>query len=253
MRIAADTHVHVYPGHDLRRLVQSLHGGLQTVSPDVALAYLTESRDCHAFDAWVKDPVAHAPEGVTLEPLAGGEACRVESGSARVLFLPGRQVVAAERIEILALATSAAIPDGAPAEDIVRQVIDAGGVPVIAWAPGKWFFSRGTLVQTLLEMFTPQQLLLGDSRLRPTVWLEPLLMRRARRRGFRIVAGSDPLPFSGDEIVAGSYGSVFDADFDMQAPLSSARRLLLESAGRFCGGRGGPIQTGLRLFRHARG
>ena len=252
MRIAADTHVHVYPGHDLSRLLRSLTAGLGRESPDLVLAFLTERHDCHAFDAWVTAPAEGTPSGMSLRPLAGGDACLLAQGPASCLFLPGRQVVAQERIEILALATRDAVPDGLPAADTVTRILAGGGVPVVAWAPGKWFFARGKVVQALLDRFTPGELLLGDTSLRPTIWPEPILMRRARRRGFRVVAGSDPLPFAGDETMAGTYGSRADVAFDMDDPLASARRLLRDPALGLMGRRGGPVKTGLRLFRHAR-
>jgi hypothetical protein len=39
-------------------------------------------------------------------------------------------------------------------------------------------------------------------------------MRKAKQKGFKVIAGSDPLPIPGEEQLAGSYAIVADVDFD---------------------------------------
>jgi len=66
-------------------------------------------------------------------------------------------------------------------------------------------------------------------------------MRAARRQGYRILAGTDPLPARGEESVMGSYASVFDCGFDaahanlsLQAALRDAN-VELHAVGKRCG------------------
>jgi len=107
----------------------------------------------------------------------------------------------------------------------------------------------------LLKEFGPQRLLLGDSSLRPLPWAEPLLMRQARREGFAVLAGSDPLPLAGEERFWGRYASRSTGegglDLDIR-PAATLRNLLQRGASRLspCGRRGGLLETLTRLRRN---
>ena len=256
MKIVADTHVHIYSCYDLQLFSDMLERNLKKIGAGqtIRLGFLTERSDCNFFDAVKKGNAdlsllcgnikVGPDESSLIRDNGSGEKC---------ILLPGRQVVTEERIEILALATMAEIPDGMLAVDTVTMILDNGGVPVVAWAPGKWFGARGDVVRNLLDSFNPARLLIGDSSMRPTIWTEPFIMRNARRRGFRIIAGSDPLPFTGDEKIAGTYCSVFDTYFDLAAPLASARNMLWNAQDVVTvGNRGGPVKTLLRMYKNAK-
>jgi hypothetical protein len=126
-------------------------------------------------------------------------------------------------------------------------------VPVLNWAPGKWFFRRGEIVRELLGTFSSDQLRVGDTTLRPTVWGEPPLMRWAAGNGFAVLAGSDPLPFPGEEAYLGTYASVFECLFDADRPVTSVRECLLSPSVRVqrCGKRCGPLSVLARLVKNA--
>ena len=228
MKIVADTHVHIYPCYDLQVFSDTLEHNLKKIGAGqtIRLGFLTERYDCNFFDDVKKGnaELSSLCGNIKLGPDAAS-LIRDNGSGEKCILLPGRQVVTEERIEILALATMAKIPDGMLAVDTVTMILDNGGVPIVAWAPGKWFGERGNVVRNLLDSFNPARLLIGDSSMRPTIWAEPFIMRDARKRGFRIIAGSDPLPFSGEESIAGTYGSVFDTYFDMASPLASARNM----------------------------
>ena len=250
MSIIADTHVHLYPCYDGAAALRTLSANLGRHGGDAAvrLACLAERSDCDVIAQWA-DGSAPAPPGWTLTAPEAG-ALRAEGPAGAVVYLvAGRQIVTAERIEVLGLAMPDRVEDGRPAADTVAAVQAAGGVPVLAWAPGKWFFARGRVVRRTIARHAPGSLLLGDTTLRPTVWPEPALMRAARKRGYGIVAGSDPLPFAGEEVRLGVYASVIDAPFDAERPLAAAREALRQGQRRVAGRRGSPRQVLQRLYR----
>ena len=256
MKIVADTHVHIYPCYDIEHFSTIFERNLKSVGTGqtIRLGFMTERYDCSFFDD-VKDGKMDLSMSCGDIKMGPDESSLIrDNGSGeKCILLPGRQVVAKERIEILALATTAKIPDGMLAIDTVTMILDNGGVPVVAWAPGKWFGARGEVVKNLLDSFDPTKLLIGDSSMRPTIWAEPFIMRDARKRGFRIIAGSDPLPFAGEEKIAGTYCSVFDAQFDIAYPLESARNVLWNANDIYTvGHRGGPIKTLLRMYKNAK-
>ncbi|MCA1809521.1 MAG: hypothetical protein LC725_08750 [Lentisphaerae bacterium] len=169
------------------------------------------------------------------------------SGRPAVFLVLGRQLVAAERIEVLGLACTAELSDGLPARDLLHGVRQAGGVPVLPWAPGKWLGARGRLVAELVAAGQPGPLLVGDTTLRPAGWPSPGLARAC----LPCVPGSDPLPLPGEERWLGAYGFCYRAEFDAGCPVTELRRILsqpsplLEPVGR----RGSLAVTIQRLAR----
>jgi len=220
----------------------------------IRIAFLTERHDCHCFRELREKGRADLGGGLAIAPTAEEHALVLLRQADPVLYLvAGRQIVTAERIEVLALTVDADIPDGEQAHAVVTAVQAERGIPVVAWAPGKWFFGRGRVVRELMEVGEPGRLLIGDSALRPTVWPEPFLMRRARARGLTVIAGSDPLPFCGEEPNMGTYASVFEAPFMPAAPVKSVREALASAPSvTTVGTRCGPLKAAGRLRKNAR-
>jgi len=256
--VVADTHVHLYPCYDLALALASLAANLGRTPAGARAAFFAERHDCQMFAALRGDAARQAPGGFEIRQLADPGALLVTvAGVPPVHLFAGRQIVTAERIEILALLAPGAPPDGLPAERVVKAILEAGGVPVLGWSPGKWLGVRGRLVRGLLKRFGADSLLLGDTVLRPAFSQEPSIMRAARRQGVGVLAGSDPLPFAGEERLLGSYASIFTGDIDPARPVESARGLLYSAtAAGTAGTRGtwaGAAQRWLRNARTAQG
>jgi hypothetical protein len=247
MLLAADTHVHVYPSYDASAALSSARSRLVTQTgqvPETAPALLlTERFDCTFFTS-----LAHsnqpAPTGWRVEPTPEPAALLLRdtaAGEAPLWLFAGRQVVTADGIELLALLTTATPPDRQPTDTTLAAIRDSGGLPVLAWAPGKWFGRRGAVIARLIETADPTTtpLLIGDTSLRPLGWGEPALFARARARGLPVIAGSDPLPFAADADAAGRYGLTLDG-FDPDRPVASVRAALVNDAFHTIGRRNPP-------------
>lgn len=171
--------------------------------------------------------------------------------------IAGRQIITSEGLELLALATHAAIPDGVSLADGMKRVRDAGGVPVVPWAFGKWWGRRGVVVREALQRDDAPDL--GDNSARPAILSDPALFRYAESRGRMVLPGTDPLPLSDHETRAGSYGFVLEAGVSSDHPamsLVSALGARSQSPRRF-GSRVGPLefirhQLALRMRKSAR-
>lgn len=216
-------------------------------------AFMTERSGSHVFRELKESAAPPLPAGFETRHTPEDLALEVARGEDSMILFAGRQVATAERIEILALTTDADIDDGLSASATVRSVLNAGGVPVLSWAPGKWCFKRSKVVSQLLDEFDPAELLIGDTTLRPLGYPEPPAMKREAARGREILAGSDPLPITGEEAMMGKYVTVFDGDIASEQPVTSARRLLVDPSMKTLrrGRRGGIAQTALRLYRNA--
>ncbi len=263
--VAADGHVHLYPAYDLealfRHLILNLDrlAGLGRPAGHEALdhrihklAFLAESRDNDFFgrlqnrDTSIVDhnfEIINGPDPVCVTV--------VLPGVGQVCLVAGRQIVTHERLEILGLSMRAKIPDGLPARNVIQQVVDAGGIPVLAWSPGKWLLARRHVVWDLIAGDQAQVLRLGDTTLRPTLWPEPGPMRRAHAAGRPVIPGSDPLPLSGEERYAGTYGFVYQGPFDVSQPTASIARMLAGYPATImpAGARCGALDAGRRLYQ----
>ncbi|MCC5847020.1 MAG: hypothetical protein JJU29_02920 [Verrucomicrobia bacterium] len=250
MQLLADTHVHVYPDHDPAVLLTGTVKRLRHAanSPAAACAvFLTEGRDFNWFAA-LRDGSHGLPEAFKVSPCDEEEAVRISWGSEEIHVFAGRQIVAAERVEILAL-TMASVPnDGLRAADVVADVDGRGAIPVLAWAPGKWMFSRAKVVEGLLG--TARECLhIGDSALRCRGWPEPKAMGAS---AYPVLAGSDPLPVPGEEKWAGAYGIRMELNFDREAPVASVRKALKDPQCQLSriGRRNSAAEMGKRMFAH---
>lgn len=258
--MVADTHLHAYSCFDMtvwfNSLITNLARGSKGLMAGMLVRGAAGDRSFSELAAELTKPAAAA--GFDLKTGETNGMLEFQSAArGRLLLLAGYQVVSIERIEILSLCDGATAPfKSTCAADIIGESMDRGGVPVLSWAPGKWLGTRGRLIEMLLGKFTPGEICLGDSALRPLwLWPEPFIMRRARRAGFRVLAGSDPLPQSGAERDCGSYSSRFAVSEAELDSLPAFRNVLLnapmlaENGGRrFC-----PCKTFLRLVRHHMG
>lgn len=255
--IVADTHVHLYPFADFGRLLDGAWerlGAAAGGAEAVRVLMLTERYDCNAFETFASGSAAlsdpwsvAAAVGDTLLRLA-----RPDGGS--LWLAAGHQLVTRERLEVLGLMMRAKPADGLDAADTVQAVLDAGGVPVFPWAPGKWLGTRGLLLDRLLDRFGPETAAVGDTSLRPIGWNEPWKMKAARARGFRVLCGSDPLPIAGEEAVAGTYATAFETAWPGERTEALLRELLLDPGVRThsVGRRGWPWTVARRLVANHR-
>lgn len=253
MLILADTHVHIYPWHRTAVALRTAYRHLSAPGETCVRAlFLTERHDCHFFRE-IQALCADLPDDLRLAQVDSAGVARFHHREDGDLYVvAGRQLVSAERIELLALTIDTDLEDGAPVRDLIAAVRGRGGIPVLSWAPGKWFGGRERIISGLIDESRPDELMVGDTSLRPTVWPEPILMRQARKKGLRVLAGSDPLPADGEESVIGSYAMALEGAFDPARPLDSFRALLWSGDARFAGCRGGPFEVFRRLYQHHR-
>lgn len=235
MAIIVDAHVHFYPCYDTRLALANLLKNLSHLDGNAyKAAFLAERHDRQFFNFFKENSQKLNEDGIKIEQTGETNSLKIAMDGSNPLYLfAGRQVVTAERIEILALTINIDMPDGRKADKVVEHILDKGGIPVISWAPGKWLFKRKRIVKQLIERFSPGEILIGDTTLRPLIWKEPYLMRLAKKRGFGLVAGSDPLPFAGEEKYMGSYGFFTEGNISADKPVSSVRSILRSSGSSF--------------------
>lgn len=253
--IYLDSHVHIYDTYDIDRLFEALVSRRAAAGATIAMV-LVERQGQQRFSAWAaaagSERARETRLGGRWQPARTPDPLTVvmSDGHREVTVFAGRQVAARERVEALGLLTATAPEDGLPLAATLDGLRQAGALPVLAWGVGKWLFGRARLVRRTLARATPATLLVGDSALRPVGWLTPRPMAAARRRGFRVLCGSDPLPRPHEERRAGQYATLIMGDLDPAAPAASLRRLLEDPAVTLRpAGRRSSLRTFLRRLR----
>jgi hypothetical protein len=228
-KLVLDGHIHLYPGYDWRVAIRALVENLGKLAGDdaVLIGLLAEGAGYGFFREVRSNPGKFSTDSLSLEasPDPGALVVKLDR-QIKAYLICGRQVVTAERLEVLAIGTDVDIPDGQPVKQTLEFLKATGAVAVLSWSPGKWFFARGRIVRNLLEAMAAGSFFLGDTALRPLGWPYPSLMAMGRRLGYKVMGGSDPLPLPGEERRIGTYGVCVRAMFDPGAPAESVRRMM---------------------------
>lgn len=237
-KLLIDGHVHFYPNYNfqiaIRDGITNMITAGEKMNPGESVTtvwMLTERWDCSFFKQLSANPAAYDFEGYRFENTEEDTAVKVIINEKQEHYIiSGWQIVSSDGLEILGLALKEHITDRSlSTTDLIEAVNAADGIPVLNWAPGKWFFNRGKIVERILKNQEPGHFVVGDNPLRNVCWPKPKLMQYAADKGFSVIAGSDPLPFDGEEKYIGTYGIVAKTAFDPQKPSSSIRKLLRQS------------------------
>jgi hypothetical protein len=243
--VLADAHVHFYPCFDrdafLGRAARNFARAAARLGRDGATGVLLFTEGVRErFFRELRDRAGAPPQGGWSFRRTEEEESllAVENGVVRMILVAGRQIIAAEDLEVLALGTDADFPQRRPIVETVEAVRAAGALPVVPWGFGKWWFGRGRILGALLEAQDPASFFLGDNRARPRGAPRPRLFARAAARGIRVLPGTDPLPFPGEEARAGSYGFALDSPLDLERPSASLKARLRSGSAVLPYGRG---------------
>jgi hypothetical protein len=231
-----DGHVHIYDCYDLNQFFDEAINNLGLIFREnypnetqfQRILLLTESRDNDFFTRFRKEP--------TLSPNSQYQFQRTKEEASLLLtkkdkplcyLVQGRQIVTKEKLEILSIASSKKIDDGHAIEKGLGEIRDNKDMALLAWGFGKWSFRRGKTIANILDANKYPYLMLCDNSSRPTFSITPPQFKRAKGKGIPIIAGSDPLPFKGEEFKVGTYGFSVKGNFDPYKPAKSLIDLLI--------------------------
>ena len=103
-KLLLDGHVHMYPGYDWRMAVSALveNLGKYACGEAVLVGLLAEGAGCGFFREARSNPGKFCADGFAIEPSPDPVALVVKiQGDAKAYLIAGRQVVTAERLEVL--------------------------------------------------------------------------------------------------------------------------------------------------------
>ena len=236
-----DAHVHLHTCYRADELLDNAARNLSAACPQNATGcalYLLMA-ECQQDDCFGQfrelavsdDPARRTALGLkewSIAPTAEDSSVLATSGEQNLFIVAGRQVACREGLEVLVLGTTRKFEDGRPIRELLRET-EALRVPrVIPWGPGKWLFSRGRLLNQLLQEFRKPTLFLGDEGGRPGFWGYPAHFALGARLGVRDLPGTDPLPFSHDVGKVGRMGFRVPIALDRRRPAASLLRSLTD-------------------------
>ena len=245
IRVFADAHVHIHDCFDFqdfftaaaRNFTSISSNGLSTPSNRYVLC-LTETSRANKFKELSKqadqksNSISRSQAVWRFERGANNVCLRASHPNFdEIEIVAGRQIVTAEKLEILALGTIERIEDGLAASNVITAVVDCGAIPVLPWGFGKWLGSRRRAVEDLIDEFADGTLYLGDNSGRPALMSDPAQFELARRLGIRILPGSDPLPFASECNKAGSFGFYTDVVPSLDGIWTDVRNMLQQGEG----------------------
>ncbi|MBP9837472.1 MAG: hypothetical protein KBC84_02040 [Proteobacteria bacterium] len=208
MRVLADTHVHFYPFYDLELWLRSAFLNFNSnirrlgISPEPhKVIFLTERADCDFFSELKSKRNFLDYNFEQVDPLI----VKVQNKNDQLFIVSGKQVVTKEKLEVLVLLSDIKFVDGEGIGDFLASKQTEDNIFVLPWSLGKWYFQRGKIVKNIINNSQENQIYLGDIASRPNLYPEPNLFELAKNKRISIVAGSDPLPISGEETLVGSY------------------------------------------------
>ncbi len=240
--IIADAHVHLYDCFDLTKLLNSAWDNFQSFAEQQdyqdnfsTVLLLTEigTQDC--FNKFFVAPESQINQNIvqdewtfhsTQEDLSLYASKQNRQG---IFVIAGRQIVTAEKLEILALITNETFADGLPLEATIKSILAVGGIPVIPWGFGKWMGKRGKLLHDFLANSNFPMLFLGDNGGRPVFWQKPPHFQQAETKGLRILPGTDPLPLASEYYRPGSFGFALQGELSTEEPGKQLKQMLLDS------------------------
>lgn len=221
-----DGHVHIHSCFDLDTFFSSALANFRESAVSMGLSPLTagclmlaETPREEAFGR-ARQWLATGGNGDwTLQPTHESISLIGRSGDGgMVVVIAGQQVATYEGLEVLGLGMDRDLPFDLRLEDTVHAVSDAGGIPVLPWGFGKWWFERGKRVMELLASPPVSELFLGDNAGRPRVAKTPAQFSLALERGISVLPGTDPLPLPSHGTRVGGYGFVLEGPWDSRVP-----------------------------------
>ncbi|MEM8581615.1 MAG: hypothetical protein AAGF50_10515 [Pseudomonadota bacterium] len=181
----------------------------------IGMLMLTESAGLNAFNALP----THAGDW-DISPCA--ETCSkvaTHKDGSRIAIVAGRQIATAEGLEVLALGLTRSPADGQNLGDTLKEIHAADALAVLPWGVGKWAGARGELIDRVIsENVNARDCFLSDSAVRPKAMPRPVRFTRAETLGWRVLAGTDPLPLPGEATKPGRFGFLAKGPLDFDSP-----------------------------------
>lgn len=257
-RALVDIHAHFHPSFDEVRFFRSALANLSDAAGALGIQeswtgvlVLTEGAGSGAFKQFLDRTLTSQSGPLVFEAteeaasVSVREFARDRTREPHLVVVAGRQIRAEEDLEVLAFPLLEAIPDGLPLEEAIGRSLESGAVVVLPWGFGKWLAGRGDLVARIVEERRSGDVFLADTGHRPRLFPLPKVLKRGEAASVPVLAGSDPLPLTGEDRRPGSSCILLESGHEW----GSAPGLALREAIRSLSGSPPRFQSAPSLWR----
>ena len=236
-----DAHVHIHECYDLSQFFDAAYANCQSVARQkghendfTGVILLTESLGIH----WFQHFATLGDKGDLIKGCSNNQwhfrptdepsslIAQSNNGS-KLIIVAGRQIVAMENLEVLALLTEKTFPDGTSMRETIEAVRNCGGIPAVPWGFGKWWGKRGKMLSDLLPSQKGKVFFLGDNSSRPGFLPYPSQFTQGEQLGIRVLPGSDPLPFPSEYWRPCSAGFSILGKIQDRTPTEDLKRIMM--------------------------
>jgi hypothetical protein len=249
MTVICDFHVHAYNCYDYQEFFKQIFLKISKLTQDSQETFclvLCESENCNFYEQLKNDTISLPSEIL----ISKSDDCLKISKHALSFFLfPGFQFNTSEKIELLGLFTEKRVPSGLGLYKSLELLKENSALAVINWAPGKWWGKRGQLINQLIKNNSDLVSTICDTSLRPKGYLTPLLTRQALIKNWKVIHGSDPLPFVEEVSLPLTYYSVLAGNFDPNNAKASMIKLIESQKANAQGARSSFFNLLIRLWK----
>jgi hypothetical protein len=237
--LLVDAHVHIYDCFDLDALFDAAARNFSraaarlgvAAAPREEMLLLTETVNDHVFEALASGALRPSRWKVSTTPEAAVLKVTLNDEQPTLWVVAGRQIATIEDLEVLALGTTERFPDGEPIAQSLAASDQAAAMTALPWGFGKWWGQRGTIIQGIMTSKRDRPLYAGDNGGRLAWSTRPRLLTRGESVGVKVLPGTDPLPFAGQESRVGGYGMMLPNWDSAGRPLQQLTARLAQSAG----------------------
>jgi hypothetical protein len=236
--LLVDAHVHIYDCFDLDALFDAAARNFARAasrlgvadSPREEMLLLTETVNDHVFDALASGELRPKRWKVSSTPEASVLKMTLDDARSIIWMAAGRQIATSEDLEVLALGTTERFPDGEPIAVSLAKTDQVAAMTALPWGFGKWWGQRGTIIETIMASKRRRPLYAGDNGGRLAWSTRPRLLTQGEKIGVKVLPGTDPLPFAGQEERVGGYGMFVPSWDSSDRPLQQLVARLAQSA-----------------------
>jgi len=219
-----DAHVHLHPSFGLEQALSAARRNMNLHNAgSVGVLMLTEMPGVDRFSE-LSGQIGPWEISETSQDVA--VIARHREGAVLVIIV-GHQIVTRDGIEVLMLGAKSPVSSDQPVGATIAQVLDAGALSVLPWGVGKWSGARGQLIaDKVAKPPSSPGLFLADTGVRMHGSARPTLMDKAENSGWRVLAGTDPLPLASQCETVGRFGFVIHGALDVAHPFTSLKTCL---------------------------
>ncbi len=239
MLLLLDTHVHIHSCFDLNNYFKFAFDNFSKNAKQIdkshqwiGVLFLAEVEGV-CFFSKLKEAINktnslfHSEKFQLKETLETNSIIISNEKNKKIIVLPGKQIIAKDNIEVLALCTDQEIEKNKNILTTVQNINSKNGIAVLPWGVGKWFGKRKIIVEDFLKKHSNEKFFLGDNSGRPFFWTKPNIFKIGNRTKHFVLPGSDALPIPSEENKTASFGFYLFKEIDETKPLESIRQIIL--------------------------